>query len=84
MCFSPETIAAVRTVMDRRYRAITSADGDAAIRDYRALVDASKGPSLAALRAFASSKVDRDLYNFTCAVFYASGFRYTRLAENIS
>jgi hypothetical protein len=51
MCFSPETIAAVRTVMDRRYRAITSADGDAAIRDYRALVDASKGPSLAALRA---------------------------------
>lgn len=75
MCFSPETIAAVRTVLDRRYRATTSAEGDAAICDYRALVNASKGPSSAALRAFASSKVDRDLYNFTCAVFTASGFK---------
>lgn len=73
MCFAPETLAAVRAVMGCRYRATTPADGDAAIRDYRALVDASKGPSSAALRAFASSGVDRDLYNFTCAVFAASG-----------
>jgi hypothetical protein len=64
MCFAPETITAVRAVMDRRYHAVTSAESDSAIRDYRALVIASKGPSSAALRAFASSGVDRDIYNF--------------------
>lgn len=84
MCFSPETIAAVRTVLGRRYRATTGAEGDAAIRDYNALVNASKGPSSAALRAFASSGVDRDLYNFTCDVFYASGFRHTKPVETIA